>query len=187
MSIWYVVYMKIKIFKASIISFILISCIYLSLNSNQISRSKRYSIPNIDPNKLYLVLKVLDGDTFQIKIDKRLQTVRMLGIDTPETVDPRKKVQCYGKEASKKTKEILSKHSVRLVLDSSQNTLDKFGRILAYVYRDDGLYMNQYLLENGYAREYTYSKQYKEQMDFKSIENQASISKLGLWNSCSKI
>lgn len=179
--------MKIKIYKVIIILSILISCIYLSFNSNRISSSRRYSIPNIDSAKLYPVLKVLDGDTFQIRIDKRVQTVRMLGIDTPETVDPRKKTQCYGKEASKKTKEILSKHYVRLVLDSSQNTLDKFGRILAYVYRDDSLYINQYLLENGYAREYTYSRQYKEQKGFKNIENQASILKLGLWNSCSKI
>lgn len=107
----------------------------------------------------------------------------MMGIDTPETLDPRKPVQCYGHESSEKTKELLGGRSVSLRLDKTQSVLDKFKRLLAYVYRDDGIFINQYLLENGYAREYTYNKKYQNQKEFKEIEKKAREEKRGLWGS----
>lgn len=174
-----------KTYKLKII-LILIIITFCSLaayfSSNSYSNFKR-KIPKIDSEELYLVTKVLDGDTFQIKIDKQIQTIRMLGIDTPETVDPRKAPQCFGREASDKTKELLNKHSVRLGIDQTQTVLDKFGRIIAYVYRDDDLFINQYLLEYGYAREYTYNLKYEKQKDFKELEKKAKKEKLGLWGS----
>lgn len=130
-----------------------------------------------------MVTKTLDGDTFEIKIGKGMVKVRMIGIDTPETLDPRKPVQCYGHEASEKTKELLNGRSVSLKLDKTQSSLDKFKRLLAYVHRDDGLFVNQFLLENGYAREYTYNKKYQSQKEFKALEKKAKEEKHGLWGS----
>ena len=97
--------MKIIYIKVIVIFLIVISCIsYLCFSKVDNYKKK---IPQIDQKEQYQVTKVLDGDTFQIKIRKEMVTVRMLGIDTPETVDPRKGIQCYGKQASDKTKEIL--------------------------------------------------------------------------------
>lgn len=127
------------------------------------------------------VINVIDGDTFEIKLNNKVQKVRMLGIDTPETVDPRKTVQCFGKEASDKTKELLLNREVILETDKTQSEYDKYGRILAYVKREDGLFINKYLIENGYAYEYTYNIPYKFQKEFKKLEKDAREGKRGLW------
>lgn len=145
----------------------------------------RYAVSiKIDPDEKYQVVSVLDGDTFEIKFDKGTRTVRMLGIDTPETVDPRKPIQCFGKEASDMTKSLLSHHTVSLRVDKTQSQTDKFGRLLAYVYRDDDLFINEYLLKNGFAREYTYSKAYSLQKQFKALQTEAKKEMVGLWKNC---
>ena len=108
----------------------------------------------------------------------------MLGVDTPETVDPRKPVQCFGKEASDTTKSMLSYRTVSLQIDKTQYATDKFGRVLAYVYRDDGVFMNEFFLKNGFAREYTYDKAYQFQKEFKTHEKSAQDQKKGLWEYC---
>ncbi len=100
--------MKVKIILIVIIS---ILTVYLSTQTDQKYKRK---IPNIDSSATYKVTKILDGDTIQVKIGKEIYTIRMLGIDTPETIDPRRKPQCFGKEASDMTKELLTKHSVTI-------------------------------------------------------------------------
>src|SRR3989344_2200023 len=82
----------------------------------------------------YPVIKVIDGDTLVVSMDVKSVTISLAGSDTPETVDPRKPVQCFGKEASEKAKQILTGTSVRIEMDPSQGELDKYGRLLAYVY-----------------------------------------------------
>jgi micrococcal nuclease len=158
---------------------------YFAESSNQKSKNNKFStkIEQIDLSRKYEVTKVVDGDTFDIKVDNQTVKVRMIGVDTPETVDPRKTVQCFGKQASDKTKELLLGHSVTLETDATQGVTDKFGRLLAYVYRDDGMLVNQYLIENGYAHEYTYNVPYQKQKDFKYSEKVARENKLGLWGS----
>lgn len=169
---------KIKII---LIALIMSSCfIYVHFSTPTSVYKKK--IP-IDQNEQYQVVKVLDGDTFQIKINKEIATVRMLGIDTPETVDPRKGIQCYGKQASDKTKELLLGKYVSLSTDPSQDNTDKYGRILAYVNIKDGIFINQYLLEYGYAREYKYKFNYQKRKEFKKLENLAKKKKIGLWGS----
>jgi micrococcal nuclease len=141
----------------------------------------------LDINRQYLVSNVIDGDTFEIKSDNKILKIRMMGVDTPETVDPRKTVQCFGKEASDKTKELLLNKNINIEIDKSQSVYDKYGRILAYVKREDGLSINRYLVENGYAHEYTYKIPYKYQKEFKKLEKDAREGKLGLWGSlCSE-
>jgi micrococcal nuclease len=129
----------------------------------------------------YAVVRVVDGDTISASIDGKTETIRFIGIDTPETVDPRKAVQCFGKEASDTTKKLLTDQRVMLEKDPSQGERDKYGRLLAYVYRADGLFVNQYLVEQGYAHEYTYNAPYKYQAQFKAAEAQARTLGRGLW------
>lgn len=137
----------------------------------------------IKPGVLYKVSYVYDGDTIAIFYNGKQKIIRLLGIDTPETVDPRKPVQCFGEQASTKTKELLNNRSVTLVFNEKREQKDKYNRYLSYVYRDDGLDINKYLVEQGYAREYTYGKPYHRQKEFKKIERQAKEKSIGLWNS----
>lgn len=136
--------------------------------------------------ELYLVKKVVDGDTFDVSINGQIKRIRLIGVDTPETVDPRKAVQCFGKEASNKAVELLFNKKVKLEADSTQGELDKYGRLLRYVIREDGLFFNKWMIENGYAHEYTYSKPYKYQQEFKNAQQEAETQKRGLWadNAC---
>jgi len=133
-------------------------------------------------SKLYSVVSVVDGDTIKVNIEGEVKTFRLIGLDTPETVDPRKTVQCFGKEASNKAKELLSGKKVRIETDDSQGTYDKYQRLLAYVHREDGLFFNKYMIEEGYAHEYTYGTPYKYQTEFKSAQKQAEADKAGLWS-----
>ena len=142
------------------------------------------SVITIDPTKLYQVTYVTDGDTFKVQVGRRVAIVRMLGIDTPETVDPRKPVQCYGKEASDETKGLLTNREVRLKLNPNREEKDKYGRYLAYVYRDDDIFVNEELLKGGYAKEYTYGKKYDFQKEFRDIEATAKEAKVGRWGAC---
>ncbi|QQR82097.1 thermonuclease family protein [Candidatus Campbellbacteria bacterium] len=135
-----------------------------------------------DQSPLYSVVSVVDGDTVKLSIDGTTQTIRLIGLDTPETVDPRKPVQCFGKEASNKAKELLTGKSVRLEVDASQGTLDKYGRTLGYIFRDDGLFYNKYMIEQGFAHEYTYNIPYKYQSEFKAAEKSARENQRGLWS-----
>jgi len=134
----------------------------------------------------YSVVNVVDGDTIKINMGGVTETLRLIGIDTPETVDPRKPVQCFGKEASNKAKELLSGQKVRIEKDSTQGDRDKYGRLLAYVYREDGLFFNEYMVKQGYAHEYTYDTPYRYQKEFKADEKYARENQLGLWspNTC---
>jgi len=131
----------------------------------------------------YSVVSVVDGDTVKISINGETNTFRLIGMDTPETVDPRKPVQCFGIEASNEAKELLSGKKVRIETDSSQGTYDKYNRMLGYIYREDGLFYNKYMIEQGYAHEYTYNTPYKYQTEFKNAQKEAQANQLGLWSS----
>jgi micrococcal nuclease len=126
--------------------------------------------------KLFDVLSVVDGDTIKIS---ELGTLRLIGIDTPETKDPRKIVQCYGIEASEFAVNMLSGQQVYLEFDPA-NRIDRYGRTLAYVYRSDGFFYNQQAVAQGYAHSYT--KYPHPQLDlFNSAQREAQSKSLGLW------
>ncbi len=130
-----------------------------------------------------LVTAVVDGDTLKAEADGQMETIRLIGIDTPEVVDPRRPVQCFGQEASQKAKDVLSNQRVRLVADATQSERDKYGRLLRYVFLEDGTSFNQLMIEEGYAHEYTYdSNPYQYQSDFLTAERLAREGKRGLWN-----
>lgn len=141
------------------------------------------------PENTYPVARVVDGDTIAVLMNGKSVTLRLIGLDTPETVDPRKPVQCFGKAASDKAKELLTGKMVRLEFDASQGTFDKYGRTLAYVYLVDpstplgasGTLFNEYMISAGYAHEYTYNLPYKYQQEFKAAQMRAREEKRGLW------
>lgn len=126
------------------------------------------------------VVKVVDGDTISVLLNGKKETVRFIGIDTPEVVDPRKLVQCFGNEASEKTKQLLTGKSIVLQDDPSQGDRDKYSRLLRYVFLD-GININKLLIKDGYAHEYTYRLPYVYQSEFKAAEVDAREHKRGLW------
>lgn len=134
---------------------------------------------SIQSGQFYSVDRIVDGDTVVLSI---IGTVRLIGIDTPETVDPRTTVQCFGKEASNYMVALLNNQQVYLEFDDSQGRLDKYGRTLAYIFRKDGLFINLEMIKKGYAFEYTYNLPYKYQADFKSAQSYAQINRVGLWS-----
>jgi len=136
--------------------------------------------------EFYQVVDVVDGDTIKVNINNETKTLRLIGLDTPETLDPRKPVQCFGQEASQKAKELLLGKEVRLEVDSTQENIDKYGRLLRYVWLDDGTLYNEKMIKDGYAHEYTYEVAYKYQVQFKAAQKEAQDNKRGFWslNTC---
>ncbi|HEY4503643.1 MAG TPA: thermonuclease family protein [Candidatus Paceibacterota bacterium] len=139
----------------------------------------------IKDNMLYHITKVLDGDTFIIDISGHEVIIRLIGIDTPEIVDPRKPVQCYGKEASVKAEEILYGKDIYLEKEIAKGNYDQYGRVLAYAILPDGTSYNKYMIKNGFAREYTFNKEkYRYQEEFKDAQKLAKKNLVGLWEKC---
>lgn len=125
---------------------------------------------------------VVDGDTIKVLLNGKIEAIRLIGIDTPETVDPRKPVQCFGREASNKAKEILSNKTVYLENDPTQGERDKYQRLLGYVWLDENTNFNKLMISEGYAHEYTYAVPYKYQAEFKQAEKEAREGNKGLWS-----
>ncbi len=130
----------------------------------------------------YKVSRVVDGDTLVVDYEGTQEKVRLIGVNTPETVDPRKIVECFGIEASKRMKELAEGNRVRLEVDDSQGVRDVYSRMLAYVYLEDGQMLNRKMIAEGYAYEYTYMTPYRYQQDFRDVQNIARISARGLWS-----
>jgi micrococcal nuclease len=128
-----------------------------------------------------IVTHVTDGDTFDIMIDGTKSRVRMLGINTPESVDPRRPVECFGREASNYLKDLINNKQVTLEKDPDKPGTDEYGRLLRYVFLGD-ININEQMIRDGYAYEYTYkSEKYMYQNQFKQAEKFARENKLGLW------
>lgn len=128
-----------------------------------------------------VVRKVVDGDTLEVSGGER---VRLIGVDTPETKDPNRPVGCFGQEASRFTATLLPPGTpVRLVGDVEQR--DRYGRLLAYVYRRaDGLFVNAELLRRGYAQLLTIPPNVAHTDEFAAISRQAREGSQGLWAAC---
>jgi len=130
----------------------------------------------------YTVIKVVDGDTIWVDNHGKRQKIRMIGLDTPESVDPRNPVQCFAFEASAQAKTLLGGQSVYLETDPSQDSVDRYGRTLSYVWTESGRLFNLDMIADGYAHEYTYDLPYRYQQDFKAAEDEARAQERGLWS-----
>lgn len=120
--------------------------------------------------------RVIDGDTFAIENNVK---VRLIGVDTPETVKPNTPVQYYGKEASNYSKKVLTGKTVYLKGDVQNR--DKYNRLLRYVYLEDGTFYNEQLVKEGYARVMTVPPDIKYQDIFLRAERYARQNNKGLW------
>lgn len=172
--------------------FLLFLCLVLTVAyvyQAQISGYVNLGLPTKVDNTVgvyYKVTKVTDGDTIHIDMNGADEKVRLIGINTPETVDPRTPVQCFGKEASTRMEELAGGKIVRLEYDDSQSLRDAYNRLLAYVYLEDGEMLNRKMVAEGYAYEYTYLTPYKYQKEFRQLQTLARTSGRGLWspNTC---
>jgi micrococcal nuclease len=171
--------------KSRLLSIIFLVIIgFAALFEKQITDVVDLGFATTTPNTVgiyYKVTKVTDGDTLHISMDGRDETVRLIGINTPETVDPRRPVECFGKEASARMKEIAGGKIVRLEYDDSQSLRDTYDRLLAYVYLEDGQMINRKMVAEGYAYEYTYLTPYRYQREFRDLQRLAQGAKRGLW------
>ncbi len=131
-----------------------------------------------EPNEV-LVTRVVDGDTLELNGGEK---VRLIGVDTPETVDPRKSVQCFGIAAKDFTTNLLENQWVRLEKDVSAK--DRYGRTLAYVWRDSVM-VNDLLLKEGFAKLATYPPDVKYVELFTASQESARTAQKGLWGECS--
>ncbi len=121
---------------------------------------------------------IADGDTVFVKINNRDETVRLIGINTPEIDGKYVSEEFFGKEASEFTKKLVKREKVRLEYDIEKR--DKYNRLLAYVYLPDGRMLNKILVKNGYAKAYKFFK-YKMKKEFIRLEKAAKTECLGLW------
>jgi micrococcal nuclease len=124
------------------------------------------------------VLRVIDGDTIEVELAGKAETVRLIGVDTPETRHPRKPVQAFGKEATAFTRQMVEGKEVRLEFDVQPR--DKYGRLLGYVYVGDTM-LNAELVRQGYAQVATYPPNVKYQERFLALQREAREAGRGLW------
>ena len=130
------------------------------------------------------VERVVDGDTLVVRVGGRRDRVRLIGIDTPESVKPNTPMQCFAIEASNRTKALLpARTPIRLVGDVEQR--DQYKRLLAYVYRaSDNLFINLALAREGYAVPYTFPPNVAHTAEIREAASDARAANRGLWSAC---
>ena len=131
-----------------------------------------------------VVVRVIDGDTVDVDLDGTRERVRLIGVDTPESVAPERPVQCYGVEASDRTRSLLPEGTV-VRLERDEVGRDQYDRLLAYVYRaEDDLLVNLDLIEGGFADAVTYGDNEALYDTFVAAEASARADGVGLWGAC---
>ena len=131
-----------------------------------------------------LVIRAVDGDTVEAKLDSGEEVkVRLLGVNTPESVDPRRPVECFGKEASKHTASLVGGKRVRLEADPQADEVDKYGRLLRNIFLEDGADVNASLVRDGYAYAYLdFPLNKQRKVELARLQDEAEAAKRGLWN-----
>lgn len=131
------------------------------------------------PTGTYHVTEFVDGDTIKVDMNGTTETIRFIGIDTPETHDPRKPVECFGQAAAAHTKEIIGDQPVRLEADSLSTNRDRYNRLLRYVYTADNKLVEAEVIRDGYAFAYT-SFPFSKLEEFRQYEKEAREANRGL-------
>lgn len=151
-----------------------------------------YGIPRIRVPKIvndittvqpgfYKVTYISDGDTFSVSMDGHEEKVRLIGVDTPETVKPNSPTECFGKAASDFAKQTLSGKTVRLEADPINQNRDRYDRLLRYAYLEDGTLFNATLISQGYGFAYL-SFPFSKADEFQQLQTNARKSNLGVWS-----
>lgn len=176
-----------KVFPHAFLAVLVVVFVWLnnsSLKQNKVAQPvstvKRVSVVRDSAE----VTRIVDGDTIEVDLDSKKETVRLIGIDSPEVVGEKKPAQCFGQEASVKAKDVLTGQTIILESDPTQGDRDEYRRLLRYVFLD-GLNFNKLMLNEGFAREYTFKgKVYKYQAEFIQAERDAVRKNRGLWALC---
>ena len=132
----------------------------------------------------YPVTRVVDGDTVRVDRDGQEIVVRLIGLDTPETVAPDRPVECFGPEASARTKDLVDGGQVWLEYDEVTGLTDKYDRTLAYVWLTQDTMLNEQLVREGFAEERTYQEGYRYQDRLRAAEEVAQAAGAGQWSAC---
>ena len=127
------------------------------------------------------VVRAVDGDTIEVRLGGRLEDVRYIGVDTPETVKPGTPVQCFGHRASDFDAALVEHRRVRLVFGVERR--DVYGRLLAYVYLGHR-FVNATLVRRGFARTLTIPPNTRHAALFRGLELRAARAGRGLWGTC---
>lgn len=133
---------------------------------------------------LYKITQFYDGDTIAVDMDGNEEKIRMIGVDTPETHDPRKAAQCFGEEASSFTKTLIGNKRVRLESDPTNTNRDRYNRLLRYIYLPDGRLVNLEIIKQGYGFAYL-GFPFTKANEFREHQEKARESESGLWSNCS--
>ncbi len=128
------------------------------------------------------VSRVVDGDTIVAQVDGHRERVRYIGVDTPESVKPGTPVQCFAKSASAENERLVAGRTVRLEFD--RELRDRYGRLLAYIVRSDGVAVNEVLLRGGFARTIVFPPNTRNRRRFAAIQRDAQNRGAGLWSAC---
>ncbi len=130
------------------------------------------------------VVRPVDGDTVVVSVGGVEEPVRLIGIDTPESVAPDRPIECYGPEAKERAAELLPAGTL-VRLERDVEARDKYDRLLAYVYRaEDDLFINLVLVQEGYAESFAYPPNTAHQASFDRAEAEAKAANRGLWPRC---
>lgn len=131
------------------------------------------------------VTRVIDGDTLVARTAYGESTVRLLGIDTPETKKPGTAVECGGPQAARVMRRVARPgESITLRTDSTQDTVDRYGRLLAYVTGSDGRLLQVDVLQAGWAKVYVFETRFKRYARFAAVQRSARRAKRGLFRRC---
>lgn len=133
----------------------------------------------------YQVSQVFDGDTIEVNMNGNSEKIRFIGVDTPETHDPRKAVQCFGRAASDFTKNLLENKRVRLEADTLSTNRDRYNRLLRYIYLDQTL-VNAEIIRSGYGFAYT-GFEFTKSPEFIRYQQEARAENRGLWAGCDPV
>lgn len=134
----------------------------------------------------YRVTQFDDGDTIIVDMNGVEEKVRFIGVDTPETKDPRKPVQCFGKAASQFTKNLIGQNPVKLEADPTNTNRDRYNRLLRYVYLPDGTLVNLEIIKQGYGFAYV-SFPVQKLEEFRAAQKEAREANRGLWAGCKPV
>lgn len=146
----------------------------------QLSRGVQTNQPG-----LYTVSRYVDGDTVAVDMNGTTETIRFIGVDTPETHKPNTPVQCYGPAAAAHTQAMIKNAGgkVRLVSDSLSTDRDRYGRLLRYVYLPNGTNLDELNIREGYGFYYPYFP-FTKSAEFAAAQQQAQAESKGLWGNC---
>jgi len=145
--------------------------------------NEAHSNQTIDLNAAHQAT-VIDGDTIRISQGDITETIRLIGIDAPETSGSPAGTECYGDVATEVLAALVANQSVMILSDPTQNDRDIYDRLLAYVRLLDGRDVGEILLQRGYAKEYTFRVPYQKQTLYQEVERQARNEGQGMWSDC---